>query len=117
MKKMKPDNRTEERVPSILTISLKYDDRIFSGITQNISKNGIYIEAIEMNSSKNREISIMVAAEKNLYQLKGEIMWTHPLSDKTSEKSLTGIGIKLSEVSAGYLNYVEYLKHSNQNNN
>ncbi|MCK4836048.1 MAG: PilZ domain-containing protein [Candidatus Aminicenantes bacterium] len=113
---MKPNNRAEERIPSILTINLKYNDRIFSGMTQNISKNGIYIEAIEMNSSKNRELSIMVAAEKSLFQLKGEIIWTQPLSCKSSEKSLTGIGIKLSEVSPGYLNYVEYLKYRNRNN-
>ena len=116
MKKTKANKRAEPRIPSVLTTNIKYNDKIFSGITQNISKNGIYIEAIEMSSTKNREISLILAADRSIFQLKGEIMWTQPLSGKRSKKTLTGMGIKLSEVPSGYLNYVEYIKYSNRNN-
>ena len=113
-RKMKPEKRTEKRVPSIFAINIKHNDRFFSGISQNISKNGIYVEAIEMKRIKNREISLTLAIDRKLYQLKGEVKWTRSLASKKSKKALIGMGIRLSEAPADYLNYVEYIKRSSR---
>lgn len=105
------NHRGELRLNYCLTINIKYNGRVFSGITQNISKNGMYIEAIDIKSSKDQELSIIAAVERSLYQLRGEIAWIKNLPIKTTKKSLQGIGIKLTEAPVEYLNYIEYLKH------
>lgn len=105
------NHRVEPRLNYCLTINVKYEDQVFSGVTQNISKSGMYIEAIDIKSSKKQELSIIAAVERNLCQLRGEIVWIKNLPIKTTKKSLQGIGIKLTEAPAEYLNHIEYLKH------
>ncbi len=106
------NHRVEPRLNYCLTINVKYKGHVFSGITQNISKNGMYIEAIDIKSSKDQELSIIAAVERSLYQLRGEIAWIKNLPINTTKKSLQGIGIKLTEAPAEYLNYIGYLKYS-----
>ncbi len=108
------NHRGELRLNYCLTINVKYNGQVFSGITQNISKNGMYIEAIDIKSSIDQELSIIAAVERSLYQLRGEIAWIKNLPIKTTKKSIQGIGIKLTEAPAEYLNYIEYLKYSAQ---
>jgi hypothetical protein len=109
---MNSNNRGEPRLNHSLTVNIRYNGQVFSGITQNISKSGMYIEAIDIKSSKSQELSIVAAVDRNLYRMKGEIAWTRNLPIKASKKSMQGIGIKLVEAPTEYLNYVEYLKYS-----
>jgi len=108
------DKRTEIRVPINLTVNIRYNGQVYSGQTQNISKYGMYIETIGLSGKKDREISIMMAADGTLHRLEGEIVWINRKSPKKTEKSLRGIGVRLTEAQADYLNYIEYLKHDSQ---
>ena len=114
---MKTNGRTEERIMSNLTTNVRYEGNVYSGEIQNISKQGMYIEAIGITIKKSPEILILLAAEKSLYKLKGEIRWSKTLRCRSDEKSLYGMGIKITEAQSEYLNYVEYLKHLNRFNN
>jgi len=109
---MKSNKRGDPRLNYSLTVNIKYNGQVFSGITQNISKSGMYIEAIDIKSAKSQELSIVAAVERNLYRMEGEIAWTRNLPIKAAKKSIQGIGIKLIEAPTEYLNYVEYLKYS-----
>jgi hypothetical protein len=109
---MNKDNRKEVRLPHSLTVNIRNNGQMFSGITQNISKNGMYIEAIDFESFQDRELSIVAAIERNLYYLKGEIAWTRNLPLRESPNTMQGVGVKLIEAPSAYLNYVEYLRHA-----
>ena len=89
-KKMNSNNRNEPRLNHSLTVNIKYNGQVFSGITENISKSGMYIEAIDINSSKNQELSIMAAVDRNLFRMKGEIAWTRNLLEKNSKRPYRG---------------------------
>jgi len=109
---MNSNKRGEPRLNYSLTVNIKYNGQVFSGITQNISKSGMYVEAIDIKSAKSQELSIVAAVERNLYRMEGEIAWTRNLPIRASKKSIQGIGIKLIEAPSEYLNHVEYLKYS-----
>lgn len=114
---MKTNGRIEERILSNLTTNVRYSENVYSGEVRNISKNGLYIEAINILIGKIQEIQILLAIDKELLTLHGEIVWHKALLCKSSENTLEGIGIRISEAPAEYLNYVEYLKHLNRSNN
>jgi hypothetical protein len=114
---MKTNGRCEERLLSNLTTNVRYQGNAYSGEARNISKYVLYIEAINISIEKNRDIQILLAAEKDLFTLSGEIIWNRALPCKSSENTLRGIGIRITEAPPEYLNYVEYLKHINRFNN
>lgn len=107
----KNEIRIEERVLESLTVSVRYNEKVYSGITQNLSKNGLYIETIGLPISHGKDISIMLAGDEALYRLEGEIMWNKNLTFGNIEESLNGIGVKLISAPSEYLNFIEYKKH------
>ena len=104
-------SRIEKRVLKNLTISVRYDEKVYSGITQNISKNGLYIETIGLPLNPNIDISIIIAGEDALYRLEGEIVWEKKIKSGSVGESLNGLGVKLISVPSEYINLVEYEKH------
>lgn len=109
--KLDDDTRAEKRIPINLTVNIRYNGQVYSGQTRNISKYGMYIEAIDLLGKKDREVSIMMAADNTLHYLEGEIVWVNQQYPKLTDKSLRGIGVRLTEAQVDYLNYIEYLKH------
>lgn len=114
---MKTNGRAEERILSNLTTNVTYQENVYSGEVRNISKQGLYIEAIDIRIGNNQEIQILLAVGKELFTLNGEVIWHKSLPCKSPENTLQGIGIRISEAPAEYLNYVAYLKHLNRFNN
>jgi hypothetical protein len=108
------DKRAEIRIPISLTVNIRCNGKVFSGQTQNVSKYGMYIEAIDFFGKKNREISIMMAADNTLHRLEGEIVWINRKSSKNTQRSFRALGVRLTEAQVDYLNYIEYLKHDTQ---
>lgn len=108
------DKREEIRIPINLTVNIRCNGKVFSGQTQNVSKYGMYIEAINFTGKKDREISIMMAADNILHRLEGEIVWVNRKSSTKSEKAFRALGVRLTEAQVDYLNYIEYLKHDSQ---
>lgn len=108
---MSQKNRKEKRVKKNL---LAYSDNgsfDLVGISSNISKGGIFIESPHPDSSEN-EISIVLAVGNDLFKLKGEVQWCKSAEDREPVKIPMGMGIRLTEAPAEYLNYVEYIKHT-----
>lgn len=103
--------RIEDRIPKSITVSVRYNEKVYSGITQNISKNGLYIETIGLPFDRSNDISIILAGDKALYRLEGEIKWNKKITSLSVEESLNGLGVKLISVPADYINFIEYQKH------
>ncbi len=103
--------RSETRYEKNLTASIKYEDKVFSCITKNISKSGIYLEAIGFDLKTERDISISIVGDDTLFELKGEVIWSRMISAEPSLSKIVGLGINLTEVPPEYLNYIDYLKY------
>ncbi len=83
------------------------------GVSSNISRTGVFIESPSPVSSKN-EIAIILAVDNDLYKLKGEVRWVKRREDKQPEDVPPGMGIKITEAPAEYLNFVEYTKYETE---
>ena len=66
--------RAEGRFNKNLTASVRYNDRVFSCITKNISRKGIYLEAIGLNPDTERKVAISLVGDNSLFNLAGEII-------------------------------------------
>jgi Tfp pilus assembly protein PilZ len=111
---MEKENRHEKRVKKNLLVYSDNGDFDLLGVSANISKNGVFIESpnpIHINS----EIEVVIAVDNELFKLKGEVEWLKGPEDKHPDHIPAGMGIRITEAPAEYLNYVEYLKHSNGN--
>ncbi len=107
---MDKDNRQEKRVKKNLLVYSDNGNFDLVGISSNISKNGVFIESpqpIGLNS----EVSVVIAVDNELFRLKGEVQWLKGPEDKQPGNIPAGMGIRITEAPAEYLNYVEYMKH------
>lgn len=114
---MRTNCRVEVRIPSNLTANVRYLGNVHSGEVRNISKRGLYLEAIDITIGTEQNIQIWLAVENELFTLNGDVVWFKALPCKSSQNTLHGIGIRIHEAPAEYLNHVEYLKHLNRFNN
>lgn len=105
------EKRAERRIPINLTVNIRCYGQVYSGQTRNISKYGMFIEAIGFVGKDDCEISIMMAADGTLHRMEGEIVWVNRKSSSKTEKSFRSLGVRLTEAQSDYLNYIEYLKH------
>jgi len=103
--------RSETRYERNLTASARYGEKVFSCITKNISKSGIYLEAIGFELDFDRNITISVVGDDTLFELKGDIIWNKTISSEQGLSTIVGLGIKLTEAPSEYLNYIDYLKY------
>jgi len=103
--------RSEGRFNKNLTASLRYKDRVFSCITKNISRTGLYIEAIGINLNSERNVSISLVGEDSLFKLGGEIIWNRTIPCEPGLSSIEGLGIKITNAPSAYLNFVEYQRY------
>lgn len=104
--------RIEKRVKKNLLVYRNNGGFELLGVSANISKNGLFIESpytIDIAS----EILLAIAIDKELYKIKGEIRWIKTTNDKYPEHIPAGMGIRITEAPADYLNYVEYMRHQN----
>ena len=102
--------RIEKRVEKNLLVYRDNGDFELLGVSANISKYGLFIESpymIDIDS----ELLLAIAVEKELFKVKGEIRWLKSPDDEYPEHIPAGMGIRITEAPAEYLNYVEYLKH------
>ncbi|MCP5054404.1 MAG: hypothetical protein GY940_44970 [bacterium] len=81
------------------------------GISANISKSGVFIESPRPDHSKD-DVSVVIVVDNELFRLKGQVQWIKGPEDRQPEHIPAGMGIRITEAPAEYLNYVEYLKHS-----
>lgn len=80
------------------------------GITNNISKGGLFIETHEPVSSRD-EISMKVASSENVFNIKGEVRWLKQPLEKENDDINGGMGVRILEAPIEYYNYVEYSKY------
>ena len=103
--------RSEGRFKKNLTASVRYKDRVFSCVTKNISRSGLYVEAIGLNLNSDRNISISLVGEDSLFKLGGEIIWNRNIPCEPGLSSIEGLGIKITNAPSDYLNFVEYQRY------
>ncbi|MEN8222755.1 MAG: PilZ domain-containing protein [Acidobacteriota bacterium] len=103
--------RSEGRFKKNLTASVRYKERVFSCITKNISRTGIYLEAIGLNLNSDRNVSISLVGEDSLFKLGGEIIWNRSIPSEQGLESIEGLGIKITDAPSDYLNFVEYQRY------
>jgi hypothetical protein len=107
---MNNTRRIEKRVKKNLLVYRDNGGFELLGVSANISKNGLFIESpytVDIDS----ELLLAVAVDKELFKLKGEIRWFKTTEDEFPEHIPAGMGIRITEAPAEYLNYVEYIKH------
>lgn len=108
------DKRSEGRIKKNVLVYNDNGSIELLGVSSNISRNGVYIESPNTGvSSLNGEIDFIIAANDEEYNLKGEVRWLKHPDDKFPEHIPAGLGIRITEAPAEYLNYVEYLRHVN----
>ena len=103
--------RAEGRFNKNLTASVRYNDRVFSCITKNISRKGIYLEAIGLNPDTERKVAISLVGDNSLFNLAGEIIWSRTIPCEPGLSAIRGLGIRITEVPPEYINYVEYQRY------
>jgi len=103
--------RSEGRFNKNLTASVRYKERVFSCITKNISRTGLYVEAIGLDLNSDREVSISLVGEDSLFKLGGEIIWNRTIPSGQGLASIEGLGIKITSAPTDYLNFVEYQRY------
>lgn len=103
--------RSEGRFNKNLTASIRYKDRVFSCVTKNISRTGLYIEAIGLNLNNDRNVSVSLVGEDSLFKLGGEIIWNKTIPCEPGLSSIEGLGIKITDAPVDYLNFVEYQRY------
>ncbi len=103
--------RSEGRFNKNLTASVRYNEKVFSCITKNVSKSGVYLEAINFILNSNRQVSISIVGEDTLYKLTGEIIWNHDIQEDSGRGSIAGLGIKITDAPFEYLNFIEYQRY------
>lgn len=104
------EKRREDRISKNFLVYLKEDNIELLGVTSNISKNGLFVESFKVFPS-NREIYIVLAVDKDLYDIRGEVIWSTKVSDDSAEDIPSGMGLKIIEAPAEYWNYMEYMKY------
>jgi hypothetical protein len=112
---MDKDKRQEKRLKKNLLVYADNGNFDLVGVCANISKNGVFIESPQP-LAENNEVSVVIAVDNELFRLKGEVQWLKRPEDKEPEHIPTGMGIRITEAPAEYLNYVEYIKHLTNNN-
>ena len=103
--------RKEIRINKNLLIYNTKDHKIF-GVTTNISKNGLFIETKNNYNKKFEELLFVVGTAEDNFLIKGEVRWKKVPDDGLAGKIPEGIGIRLLEAPAEYLNYFEFLKYN-----
>jgi len=103
--------RSEGRFNKNLTASIRYKDRVFSCVTKNISRTGLYIEAIGLNLNSERIVSVSLVGEDSLFKIGGEIIWNKTIPCEPGLSSIEGLGIKITDAPVDYLNFVEYQRY------
>ena len=108
------EKRIEKRIRKKLLVNINGDDFIELAITSDISKNGLFIESANV-IPLNKEILIMLKTNDDLFNLKCEVKWIkRPSKLFFKDKKSGGMGMKIIEAPAEYLNYVAYTKYENQ---
>ncbi len=102
--------RLEERVSKRLMVSFGDAGFDLVGITNNISKGGLFVETHKPVLS-NREINMRIASSRNVFTIKGEVRWLKEAVEESNDDSNGGMGIKILEAPIEYFNYVEYSKY------
>ncbi len=102
--------RREPRLPKNLLAYSDDDDYNLLGVIGNVSKNGIFIES-EKPLTFGDQISFVLAITNEIYRLKGEVKWMRKPDESSNHLYPAGIGIRITEAPAEFLNYVEYLKY------
>jgi Tfp pilus assembly protein PilZ len=102
--------RLEERLPKRLMVSFGDAGFELIGITNNISKGGLFIETHKPMSSRN-EINVRVASSGNEFIIKGEVRWLKKPLEKENSDTNGGMGVRILEAPIEYYNYVEYSKY------
>jgi len=103
--------RSEGRFKKNLTASLRYKERVFSCVTKNISRSGIYLEAIGLDLNTDRNVQISIVGEDSLFKLGGEIIWNKTIPCEPGLSSIRGLGIRITDAPSDYLNFVEYQRY------
>lgn len=102
--------RSEKRVKKNLLVYKDNGGFELLGVSANISKNGLFVES-PYTVALDSEIKLTVAIDNELFKIKGEIRWNKRPGDKYPQHIPAGMGIRITEAPAEYLNYVEYIKH------
>ncbi len=108
------NKRNEKRLDKNLLAYTDCNEADLLGVVANISKNGIFIVTDKIFDIDN-EISFVMAVYDEIYHLKGEIKWTRRLETQSLEHPPTGIGIRITEAPAEYLNFIELTKYQIRN--
>lgn len=102
--------RLEERLPKRMMVSFGDTGYELVGITNNISKGGLFIETHKPVMSQH-EINMKLASSQNEFVIKGEVRWLKKPLEKENDDINGGMGVRILEAPIEYYNYVEYSKY------
>lgn len=106
---MENEKRSEPRLEKQLLVNISKNDGFESmGITSNISKEGMFISTREM-LPLNSEVSILIGIEDETITLKGQVIWSHELSNGNSGDVQNAAGIKIIEAPDRYFIFLDQI--------
>ena len=104
------EKRKVKRIRKKLMVG--FNENGFDGLamTENISREGLCIES-DIVFPPHKEIVLSVAVPGEIFNLRGEVVWYKTSADIADDVPDL-IGIRLTETTAEYLNYVEYIRYN-----
>lgn len=106
------EKRTGQRIRKKLVVSFGDEGFENIAITSDISDQGLCVLS-HFPLFKNREIRLNLAVDDQIFEIKGQVMWTRFPFDKDDHRAMKGAGIKITQAPEGYHHYVEYFRYRN----
>ena len=103
------NERSEARVEKKLLLNIDKEGFEGMGLTSNISRNGLFITTLEVFPIHS-EVSILLGIGDNTYPLKGKVVWSREFPENAPSDFGGRTGIKITEASETYLNYVKTIQ-------
>ncbi len=106
----KNEKRSEKRLKKNLLVYNDHGTFDLLGVSENISKSGMFIES-PYSLPVDSEVILALAADSDLYRIKGMICWVKRPGDRFPLNTSSGMGVRITEAPGDYINYVEYTRY------
>ena len=103
------DNRVESRFDKNLLVNISSNGYNQVGLTANISRSGLLLVTTNLIPQQ-KDISILIAAGNELFEVKGEIRWMVMGPGEMSLESPHRVGVKVVSASDLFYSFIGSLE-------